>query len=1513
MSKAGLLFFSFLFTSLVFSQTPAVLTSHQNGQQLTSTSETFSWTTPGGWDGFYIEIKNSPESAGEVLFHQYFTDTGVQQRNVTGLPADGSPVHVRLYSIDYAKNESPYVEYVLRAYDNSANQLPYDPVISGPVLGNSAPLAPNLSARVDDPDCDSMNVTFHGREVGTTPANFSLVILPDTQWYTCVNCGRTPDPNVSRFPDLNLDVTPIFHAQTQWIVDNRLNWNISYVAHVGDIVQSHGNVHAEWAVADSALSLLEDPAATGLTDGIPYGLAVGNHDQDNGNTTIYNQYFGVNRFNGRAYYGGPRITGNNASHYDEFSAGGMDFMVFYLEYNSNFAAAADWAKAEMVKPANSGKRFIVVSHYLLKANGTLSPNGTTLKNKLANVPNFFMMLSGHAEAEAYRLVTRTGQPPVHALLADYAKRTHDGAAHGGNGWLQILEFSPATNQIHVHTYSPTMNNGVFDLDTTSHGGQFEVDENSRFTLEYPMGGSPNTFTQIGSRSNVSSGDIVDMTWTGRTNGKVYEWYMDVNDGIGTTTGPINRFTADSSFTDCNNNGINDITDISSGTSQDCDGNDVPDECDPDSDNDGIIDACELGGSVCLDSDGDGKVDGLDNCPDTANASQTDSDNDGVGDSCDNCIDTANYDQVDSDGDGVGDACDLCPYDADKIDPGNCGCGFQETADCSVTASFTNIGEMAGGVPRTRIWGNQGVVNTPNGPVVVGRGSDGGEGSGFTAFRWENGSFAGLPRPGNGPYSSHSWAYGVSEDGSVVYGHDYDTDTMVVWTEGENGWSNAGTITLDEGNGWGALSADGKVIVDTTDGVGRKFITTNGWATAGGTIELTLTGMTSAQGCSTDGSIIVGTSASGPAIYNGPSGLGTVTLPGSGTAVAVSDDGTVVAGFSPTNAYNREEPCKWVYDNGSWTYSVLPLLPGMVPKPQKKTGSAFAVSADGRRIAGHFREDGDYYIPLVWENDTVNRLEDLLADHGVSVDSGWYMADLGSMSADGRLFGGSMSDQPIRYADNNRHAWIATLPSADNCGFFDWGFETGETLNYGHSTAFPASSQWIGGGSTAAEHGGEYALALSNQSYAYPITDYIAAGPGTHNVSAWIRGEMDNSSYGGYIVRVRFYDQAKQALSYQNAAACTGSSGCLTPTWTQVSDNVTAPTGTAYIRIQLYFYMADGWVAYDDVALNGAVLSTAVHGVDGGFETETGWSLSKHATWPGTSIFRGTWGTADQHSGSYALALSNQSYNYPTSDYISAGPGTHSISAWVRGEMDESSLGGYILRAKFYDSNKQALSPSYGDATSCTGSASCLSTTWTQVSGSVNAPAGTAFIRLQLFYYMAGGWIAYDDVALDGVPLSVSVHGVDGGFETSTGWTFSKSGHFPASSAYRSTWGTASPHSGSRALALSNHAYARPKTETFCASPGTYEVSAWVRGEMTESSDRGWMVRVRFYDSNDNQVGLANAITCTSGSSSCLTTTWTKKTGTVVAPAGTDYMEVQLFLYMAGGWVAYDDIHIEPAN
>ena len=92
------------------------------------------------------------------------------------------------------------------------------------------------------------------------PKDFAVVVLPDTQYYACgTPCGSDP---------------AIFKALVKWIVDNQDALNIVYVAHAGDIVE-HADDKSQWANANAAMSLLEDPVRTGLKDGIAYGVVPG--------------------------------------------------------------------------------------------------------------------------------------------------------------------------------------------------------------------------------------------------------------------------------------------------------------------------------------------------------------------------------------------------------------------------------------------------------------------------------------------------------------------------------------------------------------------------------------------------------------------------------------------------------------------------------------------------------------------------------------------------------------------------------------------------------------------------------------------------------------------------------------------------------------------------------------------------------------------------------------------------------------------------------------------------------------------------------------------------------------------------------------------------------------------------------------------------------------------------------------------------------------------------------------
>jgi subtilisin family serine protease len=96
--------------------------------------------------------------------------------------------------------------------------------------------------------------------------------------------------------------------------------------------------------------------------------------------------------------------------------------------------------------------------------------------------------------------------------------------------------------------------------------------------------------------------------------------------------------------DCNHNGVADLIDISSGTSVDCTGNGIPDECETDCNHNGIADSCDIDAGTSADCSGNG-------VPDEC---EPDCDLNGVPNSCEIAAGTA----ADCNGNGVPDGCDV---------------------------------------------------------------------------------------------------------------------------------------------------------------------------------------------------------------------------------------------------------------------------------------------------------------------------------------------------------------------------------------------------------------------------------------------------------------------------------------------------------------------------------------------------------------------------------------------------------------------------------------------------------------------------------------------------------------------------------------------------------------------------------------------------------------------------------------------------------------------------------------
>lgn len=310
---------------------------------------------------------------------------------------------------------------------------------------------------------------------------FSIVVLPDTQYYTAMRFGGTMQ---------------MFTNQIDWIIKNKKSEKIAYVIHLGDITDR--NTEPEWIRAKDEMYRLAGK-------NIPFGLAVGNHDQTPNSrpaagydTTGYSKYFGKNYFRNKSWYGGAMGSNNNSdNHFDLFTANGQDFIVVYLVYNQpgHKQYNAEYEKqtmqwADSVLGANSTRKAIVVSHGSIgkpknsnsnfvfngggdnKVPGNFTKQGGVIYDVAKKHPNVFMMLGGHIAGESFRRDTANGNI-IKTYLTDYQSRrnapyTDEKDRNGGNGNMRVMRFNTSKNTLSMVTFTPQKNGAVIrETDTDS--------------------------------------------------------------------------------------------------------------------------------------------------------------------------------------------------------------------------------------------------------------------------------------------------------------------------------------------------------------------------------------------------------------------------------------------------------------------------------------------------------------------------------------------------------------------------------------------------------------------------------------------------------------------------------------------------------------------------------------------------------------------------------------------------------------------------------------------------------------------------------------------------------------------------------------------------------------------------------------------------------------------------------------------------------------------------------------
>lgn len=312
-----------------------------------------------------------------------------------------------------------------------------------------------------------LSATVVKKEIKEDEDDFSIAILPDTQYYSAEKNGGKKE---------------MFFAQTDWIAANAAKEKIAYVIHLGDITDDGEKFPQQWINASEAMYRLEKPQP-GYPQGIPYGMAVGNHDQTksqypiSGSTGSYNRYFGISHFKNKKWYGG-HYRDNNDSHYDLFTAGGVPFIVIYMEYDSydeDIENLNRWTAGVLEKYRD--RKAILVSHSIIHFNkkaGTnekgfpaFSKQGQRRFDRLKSYPNVIMNLCGHVgdNGEGYRQDGYAGKI-IKTFLSDYQSRKD-----GGHGLMRLMKFSGSKDLISIRTFSPFT-------------GEEEKDPDSEFSLPW---------------------------------------------------------------------------------------------------------------------------------------------------------------------------------------------------------------------------------------------------------------------------------------------------------------------------------------------------------------------------------------------------------------------------------------------------------------------------------------------------------------------------------------------------------------------------------------------------------------------------------------------------------------------------------------------------------------------------------------------------------------------------------------------------------------------------------------------------------------------------------------------------------------------------------------------------------------------------------------------------------------------------------------------------------------------
>jgi hypothetical protein len=474
----------------------------------------------GAFDGRIDEVRVWDRALAELELQSSMFAAPVADGLIGDWPLDDTPGMTAPEMVAGFDGTRMGTSWIAEGRPVGASTPPPEPVPVGPAETVAAGDV-MLALDVADIDDDELVVEFFGREL-VDPEPFTIVVVPDTQFYT---------------DETNGGLGQMFYDLTQWTADNAEALDVRAVLHVGDLVDDYHNSVDEWLLAQEAMETLEQ-TMPGYPDGLPYGIAIGNHDQATdsatGQTQFYNMYFGVDRFEGRTYYGGHHGDRNDSS-FITFTAGAVDFLAVFVQFDEPGTPEGNtgpdpeslaWARRVIAE--HPDHRAIVVAHSCLvwtgcpigqpdcpgggdgpKIGTELSEEGRIRWEALKGEKNLSLVLCGHRSDEGRR--TDAGASMVHTLMSDYQ---FDG--NGGSGKLRLMTFDPAAGEVEVETYSPYFDESYESAD-------------SHFVLPFDLDGGAGAFESLGRVEHVASGATVELAWPELASGRSFEWYATVSD------------------------------------------------------------------------------------------------------------------------------------------------------------------------------------------------------------------------------------------------------------------------------------------------------------------------------------------------------------------------------------------------------------------------------------------------------------------------------------------------------------------------------------------------------------------------------------------------------------------------------------------------------------------------------------------------------------------------------------------------------------------------------------------------------------------------------------------------------------------------------------------------------------------------------------------------------------------------------------------------------------------------